>query len=70
MIDHFAMRVDTTRVHARGLAFLIDTCKFPRALGVYHALGSTGWWGSNEIRQTGAHSMVVHISTLTIWSAW
>lgn len=70
VVDHFTLRIDTTRVHARGRAFLINARKFPRTFTVYHAFGSTSWWASNEICQAGTHSMVVDVSTLTIRSAW
>lgn len=70
VIDHLALCVDTARVHTRRPASFIDACKFSWAFAIHHALRSTVRRGSNEICQAGAHSVLVHGSTLTIWSAW
>lgn len=69
VVDHLALGVDSARVHARRRAFLIDAREFSGALGVHHALGSTTRRGSDEIRQAGAHGVVVHVSTLAIGPA-
>lgn len=70
VIDHFALGVCSARVRAGRCAFLIDACEFQGALTVHHAFGPTVGRAADKVRETGANSEAVHITTVTIRSAW
>lgn len=70
VIDNFASGIDSTRTWTRIYTFLIYASSGSWTLGANNTFRSARGWAANVGFQAGAHSMIINIATLTIWSTW
>lgn len=69
VVDHLALRAQAARAPAGGRALLINARELQGALVVHHALWSTVRWVSHEIREAGAHGVIIQVPTLAVRAA-